>query len=133
MRFYSSKGWVFSAIFTVLGILAVISLLDKGYVMFVLLSLCISYFGWMWFDTWYQIKGDKLFYNSALLKGTIKIDAITEVIKNRTICSGVKPALSTKGITIKYNRWDEIYISPVEVEGLIAELKKVKAEIIVTG
>lgn len=129
MRFYSRKSWVFAAMFPVLGTLAVVSFINKGYAMCVLITICISYFGWMWFDTWYQINGDELFYKSALLKGAIKIDAITEVVKNKTISSGIKPALSTKGIAIKYNRWDEIYVSPVDVDLFIIALKNANADI----
>ncbi|PJJ83473.1 PH domain-containing protein [Mucilaginibacter auburnensis] len=129
MKFYSSKGWIFGAMFPVLGAFAGISFADGVYVMALLLCVCILYLTWMWFDTWYQIIGDELLYRSALIKGSIKINAITEVIKNKTITSGVKPALSTKGIAIKYNKWDELYVSAIDAEGLIAGLKQVKPEI----
>ncbi len=115
--------------FPVLGVLAGMSFVDGVYVMALLLCVCILYLTWMWFDTWYQIIGDELLYRSALIKGSIKINTITEVVKDKTISSGVKPALSTKGIAIKYNKWDELYVSPVDVEGFVAALKEVKPEI----
>ncbi len=131
MKFYSRKGWVLGAMFPVLGVLAGVTFADGVYVMALLLCVCILYLTWMWFDTWYQIIGDDLVYRSALIKGSIKINAITEVTKNKTISSGIKPALSTKGIAIKYNKWDELYVSPIDAEGFIAALKQVKPEIIV--
>ncbi len=129
MKFYSRKGPIFGAIFPVLGVLAGISFVDGVYVMALLLCVCILYLTWMWFDTWYQIIGDELFYRSALIKGSIKINTITEVVSDKTISSGIKPALSTKGIAIKYNKWDELYVSPIDAEGFIAGLKQVKPEI----
>jgi hypothetical protein len=66
------------------------------------------------------------------LKGAISIDTITGVIKSKTQYSGIKPALSTKGLIIKYNKWDDIYISPQNAELFISKLKEINSKIEIT-
>jgi hypothetical protein len=89
----------------------------------------MSYFVWMWFDTYYLIDGDQFLYRSALVKGSININTIGEVVKDKVQTSGIKPALSTKGITIKYNKWDDIFISPLDIDQFISALKSVNPKI----
>jgi hypothetical protein len=36
--------------------------------------------------------------------------------------AGYRPALARKGIVVRYNRWDEIYISPRDQEAFVAGL-----------
>jgi len=72
-----------------------------------------------------MIEGDQLLYKSALLKGSIDINTIVEIVKNKKHFSGKKPSLSTKGIIIKYNKWDDIYISPVDIDRFISVLKHI--------
>jgi hypothetical protein len=129
MRYYSKKGDVIIFAVVCMSVLAIISLLDKAYITSLLLISVTAYFVWMWFDTYYVIQDNKLWYRSALLKGVIDIDTIVEIIKNKSSYSGVKPALSLKGIVIKYNRWDEIYISPKNADQFINTLKTINQNI----
>ena len=46
--------------------------------------------------------------------------------------SGIKTALSTKGIIIKYNMYDEIYLAPENNNELISDLLKINQDIIIT-
>ena len=39
--------------------------------------------------------------------------------------AGLKPATATKGLIIRYNTYDEIYISPESNEAFIEDLKKI--------
>ena len=129
MKFYSSKGYIIVTLISFLIIMAIISFSDKAYIVTVILIATLSYLVWMWYDTYYMIDGDKLFYKSALLKGSINISTIVEIVKNKTQFSGIKPSLSTKGIIIKYNKWDDIYISPIDIDRFIGELKNVNPSI----
>ena len=86
----------------------------------------------MWYDTYYIIDGNKLFYRSAFLKGVVEIDAITEIIKNRKLFSGKKPSLSNKGLIIRYNKYDDIYISPKKIDEFIDALKAINNDFKVT-
>jgi len=112
--------------------MTIMSVVGKIYIMTLVLSLVGAYFLWMWFDTYYVIEDDKLLYKSAFLKGSINIDTITEIIKNKKMFSGVKAALSNKGLVVKFNRWDDIYISPKEVDLFIKKIKEINTHILVT-
>ena len=70
--------------------------------------------------THYEIKGNILYWRSGILKGKINIDTINTIEKRKKgMYSGLKPALSEKGLIIKYNKYDEIYISPKTNESFI--------------
>jgi len=132
MRYYSAKGYLFIIIIIFLLLFAVFSFINHVYPATVILLIVVSYFIWTWFDTYYVINDGKLLYKCALIKGEIPINTITEVVKNKSSYSGVKPALSLKGITIKYNRWDDIYISPKDADLFINELKEINPAIKIT-
>jgi hypothetical protein len=134
MRYYSKKSVLFILPIAVILLFLAISIADHGPVaILVLLFIVATYFVWTWFDTYYVIKDDKLFYKSALINGSINIDTIHEIVKGKTSFSGVKPALSTKGLIIKYNKWDDIYISPKDADLFINALKEINPDIQVSG
>ena len=84
---------------------------------------------WMFFGTNYQLTKNELIYRCGPIKGRIKINRITEIIKGKTLWVGLKPATSRKGLIIKYDKYNEIYISPNTNESFIAELLKLKSDI----
>ncbi len=96
-----------SAVLSLIVILAVIALLM-----------------WVRFGTYYVIKDSQLFYRSGPIRGLIDIQSVHTLIKNKTLWVGTKPALARKGIILKYNKYDDIYISPKDKEQFIAELLK---------
>ena len=55
------------------------------------------------------------------------------MIKGKTMWVGLKPALATGGIIIKYNRFDDIYLAPKNNEELIEDLLKLNRDIVVSG
>lgn len=87
---------------------------------------------WFYFDTFYKIENNKLIYRSGFLKGHIEIPTIKEILKGKTMWSGIKPALAKKGLIIKFNKYDEIYIAPENNEEMISDLLKVNSEIKIT-
>ncbi|WPV00738.1 PH domain-containing protein [Mucilaginibacter sp. cycad4] len=107
----------------------VVSFLDKAYVGSCILVAVMIYLIWMWYDTYYSINGNQLFYKSALLNGTIEIDTIVEIVKTKNFFIGLKPSLSAKGIIIKYKKYDDIYISPQNIDQFIRELKQINPAI----
>ncbi|HFS67121.1 MAG TPA: hypothetical protein ENK67_02810 [Flavobacteriia bacterium] len=86
-------------------------------------------FFWIYIDTFYKIENNELIYRSGFLRGKIKISTIKEIIKGKTMWSGIKPALATNGLIIKFNTYDEIYISPKNDNALISDLLKINSEI----
>jgi hypothetical protein len=68
---------------------------------------------WFYFGTNYELSyKEGLIYRSGPFHGKIRIESITEIVKGKTLWVGFKPATSGKGLIIKYNKYDEIYISP---------------------
>jgi len=101
---------------------------DKPFLVLVVFIPAILFL-WIYVDTYYKIDGNKLIYHSAFIHGRIDIDQIKQITKGKTLWVGVKPALSTKGLIIKYNKYDEIYIAPESNEDLISDLLKLNKEI----
>lgn len=84
---------------------------------------------WVFIDTYYKIDNETFFYRSGLLRGKIAISNIKAIENNNTIWIGIKPALATHGMVIKYNIYDEIYVAPVNNLELIKDLLKINPEI----
>lgn len=79
---------------------------------------------WIRIDTYYRLDNRYFYYRSAFIKGQIEVSKIRELIVGETMWTGLKPAMASKGIIIKYNSADEIYIAPINntvvVEDLLA-------------
>lgn len=84
---------------------------------------------WVYLDTYYIIDDQYFIYRSAFLKGKVDIQSIKEIQTGKTLWSGVKPALAPKGLIIKYNRYDEIYVAPENNEELIEDFLKLNRKI----
>ncbi|CAM3935281.1 PH domain-containing protein [Mucilaginibacter galii] len=77
---------------------------------------------WMWLSTYYNITGTQLYYRSGPVNGVIDIKQIHTIISHKSMYTGLKPALGSKGCIIKYNQFDEIYLSPKAQKDFIAQL-----------
>jgi hypothetical protein len=132
VKYYSSKGYIVVVTIVFIAIMAVLSFFAKAYPVFCIMLFTLIYLIWMWYDTSYLIDGNTLSYRSAFLKGVIEIDTITEVIKNRKLFSGKKPSLSNKGIIVRYNKYDDIYLSPKNIDEFIGALKTVNPNFKIT-
>ncbi|WP_457610031.1 PH domain-containing protein [Lutibacter sp.] len=104
---------------------------EKPFILLPLLSPLILIF-WIYFDTFYKIENNKLIYRSGFLRGKIEIKSIKQIIKGKTMWIGTKPALARRGLIIKFNKYDEIYIAPENNNEMIADLLKVNSEIKIT-
>ena len=102
-----------------------------SFILLPLLSPLILIF-WIYFDTFYKIENNKLIYRSGFLRGKIEILNIKEILKGKTMWSGIKPALARNGLIIKFNKYDEIYIAPENNDELISDLIKLNSEIKIT-
>ena len=140
MRYPAKKGAFIIYIIAFLVLVCPVSMFDKHFTKFtpavnpavVICLLVVSLFLWLWFDTYYVVKDGKLFYRSAFIRGSIPIDAIREVVKNKRGYSGIKASVAISGIVIKYNKWDDIFISPLNVDEFINKLKEINPGITVT-
>lgn len=87
---------------------------------------------WIYADTYYKIENHLLIYHSAFLRGKVEILNIKEILIGETMWSGVKPALASKGLIIKYNKYDDVYLAPENNDEMIADLLKINPEIKLT-
>ena len=94
--------------------------------------LTIGFLLWIYFGTEYELTKTELKYKSGPIKGKIIIDEITEIIKNKTLWSGLKPATSRNGLIIKYKKFEEIYISPETNDIFINKILEINKSIKIT-
>lgn len=133
MRYYSGKGFIIPTLIGFLAATAIFVISNQAYGVFAVLTAIIAYFSWMLYDTYYMVEEDQLLYKSALLKGAIPIHSIAEIDKNKRKFSGLKASLSTKGMVIRYNKWDDIYISHKDPDQFISALKSINPNIKTVG
>lgn len=86
---------------------------------------------WILLGTNYSIEGSYLKYKSGPISGKIDIFRIhtIEHQKNWLVGNTLKPALGTKGLIIKYNKFDDIYISPKKKQEFINALLEINSHI----
>ncbi|KGO89023.1 PH domain-containing protein [Flavobacterium suncheonense] len=100
----------------------------------IFLSVISLFIVWMLFDTKYQIKGNDLLYFCGPIRGKIDILQIRKIENVKTWFVGItlKPALGSYGLSITYNKFDEIYLSPKRKSEFVAELLKINPNIQLT-
>jgi len=136
-RFLSSKS-TFTYIFLWAIVLFLIVLLYLGIqengvsiVPIVIMSLVIGFILWVLLDTRYVIKNHFLLYRSGPIRGRIDIEKIQKIKKHSGLYVPVtlKPALDIKGFIVTYNKYDDIFISPIKSELFLDELLKINPKI----
>lgn len=93
--------------------------------------VCAILLLWILVGTNYKIEGSYLKYKSGPINGKIDIFRIhtIEHHKNWFVGNTLKPALGTKGLIIKYNKFDDIYISPKKKQEFINALLEINSHI----
>ncbi len=92
-------------------------------------GLCMSIIYLFAITTSYSLDEKYLRYKSGFVIGKIEISKISKLSVNQTMYVGLKPATSSKGIIIHYNKFDEIYISPQNNEEFVKELTNINPNI----
>ncbi|WP_313807618.1 PH domain-containing protein [Flavobacterium sp.] len=97
----------------------------------IFLVLISGFILWMLLDTKYQIKDTFLHYSCGPIRGKIDILQIHKIenVKTWYVSSILKPALGSYGLTLTYNKFDDIYISPKHKSEFIGELLKINPNI----
>jgi hypothetical protein len=98
----------------------------------VIMIVTIGFLLWIYFGTEYEVTKSELKYKSGPIKGKIQIEEITEIIKNKTLWSGLKPATARNGLIVKYRKFEEIYISPKTNDAFVNEILEINKNIKVT-
>lgn len=137
MKFQSRKDAffiivTFSIIALLIWVLSEIIPGDLGWIdlsLAVIILLLVVFIVWMYFDTSYILNEKELSYKSGPLRGKIEINLITEVVKDKTLWVGLKPATARNGLIIRYKKYNEIYISPKTNDLFIAKLLEFNSEV----
>lgn len=90
----------------------------------IIIVICAMILLWILLDTKYVIDHSYLYYYSGPIRGKIDIFNINaiEIQKNWLVSATLKPALGSKGLIIKYNAYDDIYVSPRDKQKFIETL-----------
>lgn len=132
-RFLSTKNTFTIAILWGIVLFFIVTLvlnLTKGNVPLIpmiIISLVTAFVLWVLLDTRYVIKNNFLLYRSGPIRGRVAISKIISIKRYSGLNVPVmlKPALDTKGFIITYNAFDDLFISPIQSEIFIAEMKKI--------
>lgn len=141
MKFKSRKDILFSAI--ILGTLAIVVVLVilgilKGEMSpnerwtLIPVSLIIGFVLWLLFGTNYELNEQEFKYQCGPFFGKIDVDRIQEIVKGKTVYVGFRPATARKGLLIKYDKHEELYISPETNDTFIKKILELKSEIKIT-
>lgn len=136
-RFLSSKNTITVTILWLLValLIAVIALniqnKNASIVPFIIISTVTAFILWVLLDTRYVLKNNFLLYRSGPFRGRIDITKINKIRNHSGLYVPVlmKPALDTKGFIITYNKFEEVFISPIKSELFLEELMKINPKI----
>ena len=98
----------------------------------VLILLTVGLLLWLNFGTEYELSQTELKYKSGPIQGEIEIERIKEIIKGRNKWCGLKPATARNGLIIKYDKYEEIYISPETNDTFIEKILELNKDIKIT-
>ena len=141
MKFASQKDLPFTAVLVGVPIfLFVITTIGiiKGdmepdeYWVIPLVLIISGFLFWFYFGTSYILTNKDLIYKSGPIHRKISISRIKEVVMGRTLWLGFRPATSRNGLIIKYDEFNEIYISPKTNESFIEKLLELKGDVAIS-
>jgi hypothetical protein len=121
--------WLYWFLVVFMLVILVFPILEDGFTLpIILISIFhlvfIIFFVTILFNTNYRIQNEELFCKSSVFRSKIKIKNIRKIEHHKGIIVPVtwKLGLSHIGIIITYNKYDDIYISPENVDLFIKDL-----------
>ena len=99
----------------------------------ILMLAVAGFLMWLGLGTNYQLTQSELKYKSGPIRGKIQIHEIHEIIKGKTLWSGLKPATARHGLIIKYKKHHEIYISPQTNDSFVKKILELNSAIKITS
>lgn len=131
--FASRKGWtagllLWGTIAVLIATIVIPVLLDESrglpWIAIIVIAILFVLLCWIWFGTYYTLTPEYLMYTSGPIRGKIPIASIVWV-KHKHMCwSGLRVSLAYNGLLIRYNTYDEIYISPADKAAFIYSLQQ---------
>jgi hypothetical protein len=134
VKFYPSAKhkltiWLYWFLMVFMLVILVFPILEEGFTLpIILISIFhlvfVIFFITILFNTNYTIQNDELLCKSSVFRSKIKIKNIRKIEHHKGIIVPVtwKLGLSHIGIIITYNKYDDIYISPENVDLFIKDL-----------
>jgi hypothetical protein len=98
----------------------------------ILILGCVGFLLWLFFGTNYELSEDGFIYRFGPMNGKISVSRIKEIVKGKTLWMGFRPATARKGLIIKYDQYNEIYISPKTNESFIIKILELNSNIKIT-
>ncbi|MFX0556698.1 PH domain-containing protein [Maribacter sp. CXY002] len=141
MKFQSRKDIVFSSV--ILGLIAlllsiaIIGLVTEEmdeckYWTLIPIPIFIGFFFWLYFGTNYELTKTEFIYRCGPFNGKISLGRITEIGQGNPPWIGLKYATARNGLRVKYDKHNEIYISPKTNESFIEKILELNNEIKIT-
>ncbi len=143
MKFKSRKDLLFSSVFLGLSIFLIgftistmitaksnFSLYESWPLLLILVGA--GFFLWIYFGTNYELSEDGFIYRFGPINGKISVCRIKEIVKGKTLWTGFRPALAIKGLIVKYDQYNEIYISPKTNDSFIEKILELNNGIKIT-
>jgi Bacterial PH domain len=87
------------------------------------LGLVLAFMSWIWRDTRYRFKLDRLEIRSGPFRTNIPLPEIRYVESGIQPPVGQKFGLAIRGMRLHYGKFDEVFISPFESEEFLADLQ----------
>ena len=123
---------IFMLLITLIGVTSGEMENEKYFSLILALSVSVLLI-WLFFGTNYELtKQNGLVYKSGPIRGKIAVERITEIIKGRTLWVGLKPATARNGLIVKYDKFNEIYISPASNELFVKKILELNEQIKIT-
>ena len=129
MKIYKSKvDWWLGLVLVYPIFRSVASIIEGDWIGYIGIALCLLFIVFISKSTRYIISENHLIVKCMfIVNDKIEISKIRKIEKTNSILSS--PALSLDRISIKFNKYDEVYISPKERQSFIDELLKINPEI----
>lgn len=99
---------------------------------FIVIALVMGLLLWFFYGTDYEIREGRLYYKTGPIRGSVAVSEIREIAKGETQWVGLKVATARNGLILKYNKYDEIYISPDTNDSFIESMLALNPDIVIT-
>lgn len=132
MKIYKSKiDWWLGLVLVYPMFRSIVSMIEGEWIGYLGIVLCFLFIVFISKSTRYIITENQLIVKCMfIVNDKIDISKIRKIEKTTSFLSS--PALSLDRIAIKFNKYDEVYISPKEKQAFVSDLLKINPEIEVT-
>ena len=129
MKIYKSKiDWWMSLVLVYPIFRSIVSIIEGEWIGYFGIFICLLFIFFISKSTRYIIEENQLTIKCLfIVNNRIDISKIKKIEKTNSILSS--PALSLDRIAIKFNKFDEVYISPKEKQSFVNNLLEINPEI----